>query len=197
MTARLKPCPVPQAPEVDTFVNRTYMVVLLYVAVDLLLHAVSAISCNSCVDLIPCILLWHCWGIRVKASLLLKVELSGSSQCQHPPANSCCHMVYATKLLCLCSDVHGDMSAIVLSLRWPATSLNQALEMAVHTPPHKSKYRSPEQQAASQRAQHRWGQVKMLHVEFYRARRCRPSSRRCWMVYDCLPQQIQQQHARL
>lgn len=73
--------------------------------------------------------------------------------------------------LFVCSDVHGDMSAIVLSLRWPATSLNQALEMPVHTPPPKSKYRSPEQQAASERAQHRWGQVKMLHVEFYRARR--------------------------
>lgn len=77
--------------------------------------------------------------------------------------------------LSVCSDVHGDMSAIVLSLRWPATSLNQALEMPVHTPPPKSKHRSPEQQAASQRAQHRWGQVKMLHVEFYRARRCTPS----------------------
>ncbi|KAL3138198.1 hypothetical protein ABBQ38_005422 [Trebouxia sp. C0009 RCD-2024] len=69
------------------------------------------------------------------------------------------------------SDVHGDMSAIVLSLRWPATSLNQALEMPIHTPPPKGKYRSPEQQAASERAQHRWGQIKMLHVEFYRARR--------------------------
>ena len=75
-------------------------------------------------------------------------------------------------LLCPCSDIHGDMSAIVLSLHWPATSLNQALEMPVHTPPPKSKYRSAEQQAASERAQHRWGQVKMLHVEFYRARRC-------------------------
>lgn len=66
-------------------------------------------------------------------------------------------------------DVHGDMSAIVL--RWPATSLNQALELPIHTPPPKGKYRSPEQQAASERAQHRWGQIKMLHVEFYRARR--------------------------
>ncbi len=63
------------------------------------------------------------------------------------------------------------MSAIVLSLRWPATSLNQALELPIHTPPPKGKYRSPEQQAASERARHRWGQVKMLHVEFYRARR--------------------------
>ncbi|DBA87178.1 TPA: hypothetical protein ACH3X2_005182 [Trebouxia sp. C0005] len=68
-------------------------------------------------------------------------------------------------------DVHGDMSAIVLSLRWPATSLNQALELPIHTPPPKGKFRSPEQQAASERARHRWGQVKMLHVEFYRARR--------------------------
>lgn len=69
------------------------------------------------------------------------------------------------------SDVHGDMSAIVLSLRWPATSLNQALEMPMRTPPPKGKYRSAEQQAASERAQHRWGQIKMLHIEFLRARR--------------------------
>ena len=61
---------------------------------------------------------------------------------------------------------------MVLSLRWPATSLNQALEMPIHTPPPKGKFRSPEQQAASARAQHRWGQIKMLHVDFYRARRC-------------------------
>ena len=70
-----------------------------------------------------------------------------------------------------CSDVHGDMSAMVLSLRWPATSLNQAFETVHRTPPPKGKIRSPEQQAASERAQHRWGQIKMLYVEFHRARR--------------------------
>ena len=74
-------------------------------------------------------------------------------------------------LLCVTRDVHGDMSAMVLSLRWSATSFNQALEMPIHTPPPKGKYRTPEQQAAAVRAQHRWRQIKLLHVDFYRARR--------------------------
>lgn len=97
--------------------------------------------------------------------------------------------------LCPCSDVHGDMSAIVLSLRWPATSLNQALERPMRTPPPKGKYRSAEQQAASERAQHRWGQIKMLHIEFLRARRCISSSFRELVLlrHTVVPLQLYQQ----
>lgn len=139
---------------------------------------------KCCLLFIPGILLWHPCGMRTKAKVTAQAWahlLPVLDQCQQPPARQSAvgTPLYATKLLCFCSDVHGDMSAMVLSLRWPATSLNQALEMAVHTPPPKSKYRSPEQQAASQRAQHRWGQVKMLYVDFYRARRCTPSSHWC------------------
>lgn len=44
----------------------------------------------------------------------------------------------------------------------------------MYTPPAKGKYRGPEQQAAAERAQQRWRQIKMLHIEFYRARRYVP-----------------------
>ena len=73
-------------------------------------------------------------------------------------------------VLC-CRDVHGDVGVVVLSLRWPATSWNQALEAPVKSLLQLQNSANPDAAAACLRARQRWNQLKTLYIEFVRARR--------------------------
>eukprot|EP00891_Asterochloris_glomerata_P004796 jgi/Astpho2/4796/Aster-00341 len=68
-------------------------------------------------------------------------------------------------------DVHGDVGVVVLSLRWPATSWNQALEPPIKSLLQLQTSADPNAAAARLRARQRWNQLKTLYIEFVRARR--------------------------
>ena len=60
---------------------------------------------------------------------------------------------------------------VVLSLRWPAISWNQALEGPIKSLLQLQTSADPDAAAARLRARQRWNQLKTLYIEFVRARR--------------------------